>query len=155
MALWKIPPNPIPSLKILLIFMIVLFVLSDPLFVTSYTCSVTSVVFAFLLLYHKKPSSQDPNSTPSLDSKLMIRLKMEENHPRCNQIMFLSSLSWELCFCLFVLVFLSLENTNLWSYLLLLADFLCINGYLRSVKPTRKRRLVCLFIRAEWNLRED
>ncbi|KAH0456139.1 hypothetical protein IEQ34_014046 [Dendrobium chrysotoxum] len=44
MALWKMPPRPMRSLKILLICKIVLFVFSDPLFVTSYTCSTTSFI---------------------------------------------------------------------------------------------------------------
>lgn len=44
MALWKIPPRPIRSLKILLIWTIVLLVLSESLFVTSYMCSFTSVI---------------------------------------------------------------------------------------------------------------
>lgn len=44
MALWKMPPRPIPSLKNLLIWRMVLFVFSDPLFVTSYMCRTTSVM---------------------------------------------------------------------------------------------------------------
>jgi hypothetical protein len=41
------PPRPIPSLKILLIWRMVLLAFSDPLFVTSYICSITSVIFFF------------------------------------------------------------------------------------------------------------
>lgn len=42
------PPRPIPSLKILLIWRIVLLVFSDPLFVTSYIWSITSIIVSLL-----------------------------------------------------------------------------------------------------------
>lgn len=49
-ALWKIPPNPMASLKILLICRMVLFVFAEALFVTSYTWRITSLIF-FLFFF--------------------------------------------------------------------------------------------------------
>lgn len=64
-ALWKMPPKPIPSLKILLICIIVLLVLSLPLLVTSYTWRITSVILKWI---HPRvstlwtpPQNADPN----------------------------------------------------------------------------------------------
>jgi hypothetical protein len=45
-ALWKMPPRPMRSLKMRLIWRMVLFVLSESLFVTSYTWSTTSCIAA-------------------------------------------------------------------------------------------------------------
>jgi len=55
------PPRPIVSLKILLMFKIVLFVFSDPLFVTSYTCNITSVILSLFLT--NPIQSKNPNPT--------------------------------------------------------------------------------------------
>jgi hypothetical protein len=45
-ALWKMPPRPMRSLKMRLIWRMVLFVFSESLFVTSYTWSTTSCIAA-------------------------------------------------------------------------------------------------------------
>ena len=64
-ALWKMPPRPIPSLKILLIWRMVLLVLSDPLFVTSYTCNFTSTSIGIIFFFFfTKNSNSNPNSKP-------------------------------------------------------------------------------------------
>jgi hypothetical protein len=46
MALWKMPPRPMRSLKMRLIWRMVLFVFSESLLVTSYTWSTTSFISA-------------------------------------------------------------------------------------------------------------
>lgn len=57
------PPRPIVSLKILLMFKIVLFVFSDPLFVTSYTCNITSVILPLFLTNPIQSKNPDPTFT--------------------------------------------------------------------------------------------
>ena len=54
------PPIPIPSLKILLIWTMVLFVLSESLFVTSYMWRITSVIFKFLTFSLSHTQIQEP-----------------------------------------------------------------------------------------------
>lgn len=77
------PPRPIPSLKILLIWRMVLLVLSDPLFVTSYTCNLTSTsigVIFFFLFFFTKNSNSNPNSKPQPLFSLSLSLGLDSKH---------------------------------------------------------------------------
>lgn len=96
------PPRPIVSLKILLMFKIVLFVFSDPLFVTSYTCNITSVI---LPLFLTNPIQSNPKtltllSPKSHTEKLSVTLSLSRSYslPRSTaSIQFCPSLPLSRC----------------------------------------------------------
>lgn len=96
------PPRPIVSLKILLMFKIVLFVFSDPLFVTSYTCNITSVI---LPLFLTNPIQSNPKtltllSPKSHTEKLSVTLSLSRSYslPRStSSIQFCPSLPLSRC----------------------------------------------------------
>lgn len=63
-ALWKMPPRPIRSLKMRLIWRMVLFVFSESLFVTSYTWSTTSFI--------SSTAQRAPSPLPAAPSLLLL-----------------------------------------------------------------------------------
>jgi hypothetical protein len=74
-ALWKMPPRPMRSLKMRLIWRMVLFVFSESLFVTSYTWSTTSCIAA-------PPPASRYSSSPVAEAAVRFGLGRRERDGR-------------------------------------------------------------------------
>lgn len=101
------PPRPIPSLKILLIWRMVLLAFSDPLFVTSYICSVTSAIFQTRATTtthtKKKPNLIQPTSlffyiNPNYLSESQKTIRFIKNQSKASIVIgYFDVFIWNLC----------------------------------------------------------